>query len=145
MTRVDFHSNIADKLGYACRLVRKARVADAQVVVLAESAQRAALDAALWEFSELDFIPHVMAEDALAAVTPVILADADAGINAASWPHHQILINLTPRTPTDFARFERLFEIVSTTPEDIASGRERYRFYQQRGYLLTHSVAEPTK
>ena len=140
MTRIDFHSNIPDKIGYACRLVRKARAADARVVVLAESAQLAALDAALWTFSELDFIPHVIADDVLAAQTPVLLADDNS--ESAVLPHHQILINLTPRTPTQFARFERLFEIVSTHADDVERGRERYRFYQQRGYPLTHSVAE---
>ena len=46
------------------------------------------------------------------------------------------------QTPTNFARFERLFEIVSTNADDVAIGRDRYRFYQQRGYPLTHSVAE---
>ena len=140
MTRVDFHSNIVDKIGYACRLVRKARSADATVVLLAEPAQLATLDAALWTFSECDFLAHVRADDALAERTPVILAELD--VDPAALPHHQILINLSERTPPAFARFERLFEIVATTPEAIASGRERYRFYQQRGYPLSHSVAE---
>lgn len=142
MTRVDFHSNIGDKVGYVCRLVRKARAADACVVILAEPPQLAALDAALWTFSELDFIPHVMADDVLAPQTPVLLKAT--GADAPALPHHQILINLTDRTPPEFARFERLFEIVSVKPEDIDSGRERYRFYQQRGYPLTHFVADKT-
>ena len=140
MTRIDFHSNIPDKINYACRLVRKARTADARIVVLAESAQLAALDAALWTFSELDFIPHVLADDALAARTPVLLTAEIA--EAPALPHHQILINLTRQTPAEFARFERLFEIVSSDAEDLERGRQRYRFYQQRGYPLTHSVAD---
>jgi DNA polymerase IIIc chi subunit len=32
MTRIDFHSNVADKLHYACRLIRKAR-SNSKVVV----------------------------------------------------------------------------------------------------------------
>ncbi|MDP9109043.1 MAG: DNA polymerase III subunit chi [Pseudomonadota bacterium] len=140
MTRVDFHSNIADKIGYTCRLVRKARAADAQVVVWADAAQLAALDAALWSFSEFDFIAHVGADDQLAARTPVLLAIAQDA--PQSLPHHQILINLTAQPPVHFARFERLFEIVTPTPDEVASGRERYRYYQQRGYPLTHTVAD---
>jgi DNA polymerase III subunit chi len=141
MTRIDFHSNIPDKIGYACRLVRKARAANCQVVLLASDAQHVArLDAALWSFSELDFLPHVMADDALAASTPVILTD-----NATTdLPHHQILINLTTSTPAHFARFERLFEVISSEDDDKLAGRERYRFYQQRGYPLTHFVADKT-
>jgi DNA polymerase-3 subunit chi len=141
MTRVDFHSKVPDKLLYACRLVRKACAADMRVVVFTQDrTQLDALDEALWTFSEQDFLPHVMAGDALAAQTPVILTDdADAVL-----PHHQILINLSGETPAHFARFERLFEVISTDEDDLAAGRERYRQYQQRGYPLTHFVAEKT-
>ncbi|MEO0317173.1 MAG: hypothetical protein RL404_850 [Pseudomonadota bacterium] len=138
MTRIDFHTNIPDKIGYACRLVRKARGADQKVVVYADPDQLAALDAALWTFSEQDFLPHVMAGDELAAQTPVILTDDDD----APLPHHQVLVNLAPHAPAHFARFERMFEIVSTDEDDKLSGRERYRQYQQRGYPLTHFVAD---
>jgi DNA polymerase-3 subunit chi len=139
MTRIDFHSNVPDKVTYACRLVRKARAANCQVVLLANDKQQASqLDAALWSFSELDFLPHVMAHDALAAQTPIVLTDSDS----ADMPHHQILINLTSNTPANFARYERMFEIVSSDDSDKLAGRERYRFYQQSGYPLTHFVAE---
>ncbi len=138
MTRIDFHTNIPDKIGYACRLVRKARGADQMIVVFAAPAQLATLDQALWTFSDHDFLPHVMAGDELAAQTPVILtADADAPL-----PHHQVLVNLTADTPAHFARFERMVEIVSTEDADVQAGRERYREYQQRGYPLTHFVAD---
>jgi DNA polymerase-3 subunit chi len=139
MTRIDFHSNVPDKLAYACRLVRKARAAQFRVVVLtADRHTLTALDEALWTFSGLDFLPHVVAGDPLAAGTPVILTDSDQ----AELPHHQILINLSSATPAHFARFERMFEIVAADDGDKAAGRERYRHYQQRGYPLTHFVAE---
>ena len=139
MTRIDFHSNVSDKIAYACRLVRKARAADCRIVLLANNrSQMATLDEALWTFSELDFLPHAMAGDALAGKTPVILADNDT----VELPHHHILINLSDRTPDHFARFERMFEIISSDDSDKSAGRERYRFYQQRGYPLTHFVAE---
>ncbi|MEM4989853.1 DNA polymerase III subunit chi [Collimonas sp. H4R21] len=139
MTQIDFHTNISDKFLYTCRLVRKARAAQRQIVILGSNAEDlATLDRALWTFSEHDFLPHVRAGDPLAAQTPVILA-ADEEIE---WPHHQILINLSGSTPQHFARFERMFEIISLADDDKAGGRERYRFYQQRGYPLTHFVAD---
>lgn len=139
MTRVDFHSKVPDKLLYACRLVRKARAADMRVVVYLQDAQQLqALDEALWTFSEQDFLPHVVASDALAMQTPVILTDNETD----TLPHHQVLINLSRQTPGHFARFERLFEVVSTDENDLLAGRERYKQYQQRGYPLTHFVAE---
>jgi DNA polymerase III subunit chi len=139
MTRIDFHSNVPDKIAYTCRLVRKARAARFRVVLLTgDKAQLATLDEALWSFSALDFLPHVGSDDPLAADTPIILTASDQ----AELPHHEILINLAPVTPTHFARFERMFEIISSDDADKAAGRERYRFYQQRGYPLTHYVAE---
>ena len=139
MTRIDFHTNIPDKIVYACRLVRKAYAANCRVVMLSkEPAQLAALDDALWTFSDQDFLPHVRLDDHLAARTPVILSDADA----AEFPHYEVLINLSSATPAQFARFERMIEIISLDEEDRAAGRERYRYYQQRGYPLTHFVAE---
>ena len=140
MTRIDFHSNVPDKMSYACRLVRKAHAAQCRVVLLTgDKDSLAALDTALWTFSEPDFLPHVLASDPLALQTPIILSDDDA----ADYPHHQILINLSGRIPAHFARFERMFEIISSDDGDKQSGRDRYRYYQQRGYPLTHTVAEP--
>lgn len=139
MTRIDFHSDVPNKIAYACRLLRKAHTAGFRVaVVTQDQADLAELDQALWTFSELDFLPHVMADDPLAAQTPIILTDADT----TELPHHQILVNLSTRTPAHFARFERMFEIISLDDADKSAGRERFRFYKQRGYPLTHFVAE---
>jgi DNA polymerase-3 subunit chi len=141
MTRIDFHTNIADKLGYACRLARKAYASQAKVVLLAEDAQQAAqLNEALWTIGDTDFIPHVMAGDALAGETPVIVADSDD----APLPHHDMLVNLTRRTPAHFAQFARVFEIISTDEQDAAAGRQRYVAYKQQQYPLTHFVAGQT-
>ena len=139
MTRIDFHSNVPDKISYACRLVRKARAAQCKIVMLTEDHdQLAVLDEALWTFSEPDFLPHVSVDNPLAVQTPVILCDSDT----TDLPHHQILINLSSRTPAHFARFERMFEIISSDKADRLAGRERYRLYKERGYPLTHFVAE---
>ena len=139
MTRVDFHSKVPDKLLYACRLIRKARTAGMKVVVYLQDAQQLRqFDQALWTFSEQDFIPHVVAGDELAAQTDVIMSfDASDEL-----PHHQILVNLSTLTPDHFARFERMFEIVSTDEQDLTAGRGRYKHYQNRGYALTHFEAE---
>jgi DNA polymerase-3 subunit chi len=138
MTRIDFHTNIADKLSYACRLARKAYASRARVVVLAESEeQAAALDAALWTLSDTDFIPHVPAGDPLAPQTPVIITADDA----APLPHYEMLVNLTRRRPGNVDRFARVFEIISTDEADAAEGRKRYVAYKKQDYPLTHFVA----
>ena len=40
--------------------------------------------------------------------------------------------------PPQFARFERLLEIVGNEDEELAAGRERYRFYRDRGYAINN-------
>jgi DNA polymerase-3 subunit chi len=138
MTRIDFHTNIPDKLGYACRLARKAYASRAKMVLLAETPDQAAqLNEALWTLSGTDFIPHVMAGDPLAPETPVIVT-AD---ESAELPHRDMLVNLTRRTPVGFEQFARVFEIISTDEEDAAAGRARYVAYKRESYPLTHFVA----
>jgi len=138
MTRIDFHLVDADPIGYGCRLVRKIYRARQHVVVCCDDAARLkAFDEALWTFSPQDFVPHVMASDALAAETPVVLtASADA------LPWHDVLVNLGDGLPGGFARFERLIEVVGGDEAGRACGRERWRFYRDRGYPLDkHDVA----
>lgn len=138
MTRIDFHTNIPDKLGYACRLARKAYAAGAKLVLLTEDATEAArLNEALWSLSETDFLPHVLAGDPLAAQTPIIVTDSDT----AELPHGDMLVNLTRRAPANVDHFKRVFEIISTDPDDAAAGRKRYAAYRQQSYPLTHFVA----
>ena len=47
-----------------------------------------------------------------------------------------MLVNLHPSPPPFFSRFERLAEIVGTDAADAAAGRERWKFYKERGYEL---------
>ena len=138
MTRIDFHTNIPDKLSYACRLARKAYAAGGKLVLLTEdAAQAASLNEALWTLSETDFLPHVLAGDPLAAQTPIIVTDSDQG----ELPHGDMLVNLTRHTPANVDRFQRVFEIISTDEDDAAAGRKRYVAYKQQSYPLTHFVA----
>jgi len=138
MTRIDFHSNVPDKILYACRLARKAYLASNRVVLMAEDAEELArLNAAMWTFSATDFLPHVLAGDALAGQTPIVLTDSDA----ADLPHTDVLVNLSRRAPARLAHFARVFEIISMDEDDAAAGRKRYVAYKQNEYPLTHFVA----
>jgi DNA polymerase-3 subunit chi len=137
MTRIDFHTNVPDKIAYACRLVRKACAANNRVALMADdAAQLAELNAAMWAFSATDFLPHVLAGDALAPQTQIILTDNDE----AELPHKELLVNLSRRAPSGVAQFERMIEVISSDEDDAAAGRKRYVAYKQQDYPLTHFV-----
>lgn len=137
MTRVDFHTNLADKLAYTCRLVRKAHAAGGKVVVLAQDAAQAArLDEAMWTFSDTDFVPHVLAGHALATRTPVIIT-----VGGEALPHNDMLVNLTHEIPQAASSFARVFEMVGRDEADVAAGRARYAAYKRDGFPLEHHVA----
>jgi DNA polymerase-3 subunit chi len=53
-----------------------------------------------------------------------------------------VLINLAAKVPSFFSRFERVAEIVTTDDQAKEQARDRYKFYQQRGYELeTHKLS----
>ncbi len=133
MTQVDFHVNVADKLAYACRLVRKVHQAGHRVVVHCEDDESLdRFDRALWSLAPLEFIPHVRASDPVAARTPVLLASG-----GTEFAHYDVMVNLGSTPPACFTRFERLLEVVSAQDDDRQAGRVRYRHYKDRGYPLS--------
>lgn len=137
MTEVTFYTFAADPTDVARRLAAKAWAAGKQVFVYApDPAQAEHFDRLLWTQPALAFVPHCRDSDPLAAETPVVI-----GANAAVLPRADVIVNLGEHWPPDFARFERLLEIVGADDASRAAGRERYRFYQTRGYALsTHDL-----
>ena len=135
MTEVAFHFNAPDKLGYACRLLRKAVGTGAKVVVTGEPRLLGELDVALWTFSALEFIPHCRDQGtppSVLASSAVVLADS-----ARTAPHHEVLVNLGQTVPDGFEGFERLIEVVTEDEADRALARQRWKHYAARGYAIT--------
>lgn len=139
MTGVEFHFNAPDKLGYACRLLRKAAGKGAKVAVTADAGLLRELDAVLWTFSPLEFVPHChsTAPASVLQASPIVLCEA-----ARSAPHHQVLVNLGAQVPEGFERFERLIEVVTQDEEDRARARSRWQHYKARGYALERKDLE---
>lgn len=140
MTEVAFHFNMPDKLPYLCRLLRKAAAQGAQVAVTGPQPVLDELDAALWSFSETDFVPHCRADsDAVVrAASPIVL-----GVEPTQSAHHEVLLNLGAQVPAGFERFERVIEIVGADDQERAQSRARWKYYQQRGYaLVRHDFAD---
>ena len=132
MTTIDFYTHVDDALSVAAKLVAKAWTQHGSVRVLTPDAQATeALDRLLWLQPATGFLPHCRLRSPLAGETPIIVDHA---------PEHEgpaaVLINLAPSPPPFFSRFERLAEIVPAGEAEAQAGRERYRFYRERGYEL---------
>ena len=146
MARIDFHSNVSDKLEYVCRLVRKIWSSTAEgesprnIVVLGEMADLKKLDELLWTFSPTDFLPHCFISDEGAIDTPIVLADSFAATIASDIPHADIFIHIGMRMPENvealLARFPRLLEVVTTNEVERLAGRQRYKTYRDLGHEL---------
>lgn len=139
MTTIDFYTHVADRLDVAARLVAKAYAAHGSVRVLTpDRATTDALDRLLWIQSALSFLPHCRMDSAIASETPIWIDDALEHNGPAA-----VLVNLHSKPAPFFSRFERLAEVVGTDDADLAAGRERFRFYRERGYdLRSHNLAE---
>ena len=137
MTTVDFHSGVADKLDYTCRLLRKAWRAGSRVLVTGEPAQLARLDALLWTFEPGEFIPHarLRAGQAIApllARTPIWLADSPDSLPAQAGLR-EVLVNIGPDLADGYQDFGRVIEIVAASETEVANGRQRWRQYLAAG------------
>jgi DNA polymerase III subunit chi len=140
MTEITFHFNASDKVGHACRLLRKAVASGAKVVVTADSALLRDLDVALWNFGPLEFVPHCLntSSAAVLAASPVVLAESPQAA-----PHQHVLVNLGASVPDGFERFERLIEVVTVQEDDRQSGRRRWKHYADRGYAIKREDLGP--
>jgi len=134
VTQIDFYTRAEDKLQTACRLAAKAVQQGLRVMVFTpDAAATDKLDRLLWTFPATGFLPHCRAGDKLAPATPVILDHLPDPL-----VHDQVLVNLCPDWPPFFSRFQRLVEIVGQEESDRQAGRERFRFYRDRGYEIRH-------
>ena len=140
-TRVEFHTGVADDIGFACRLLRKAYGQGVRVLVRAPRDRLSRLDRELWTFVEREFLPHLRfaapgARPPQAARTPVWLVDGEVPGDMPGAP--AVLVNLGAAIVPDLGAFERIIEIVGNEPDDQAGGRERWRAYKAAGLEPVH-------
>ena len=152
MTRIDFYilstDNLDARLRVACRIAQKAVQRRHHVFVnAADEADANRLDDLLWTFSQGSFIPHLVAGRGAAADgdEPVVIGvgDSDSADDppAEAGEHWDVMINLAQEVPGFFSRYARVAEVVDADPARRSHGRQRYRYYQDRGYKLeTHPI-----
>ena len=134
MTKVDFYTGSKDKLRTACQLSHKAMQKGVRTAIsLPDASTCDALNKLLWHYPATAFIPHCHSDAEEAEQMPVVLNHG-----GEKFPHYDLLISLHNECVPFFSRFERVIEIISDDAEDSRMGRERYKFYKDRGYALRH-------
>ncbi|MGE0099806.1 MAG: DNA polymerase III subunit chi [Hydrogenophaga sp.] len=130
MTEVAFHFNAPDKVGYACRLLRKAYLRGARLLVVVDEQDRPALDAALWTMAPGAFIPHASEADPdhVWSRSPIQIASGQPVKSEAT-----VLVNLRNEVPSGYEAFARVIEVVTSGDADRQQARERWRFYKSIG------------
>jgi DNA polymerase-3 subunit chi len=133
MTKVEFYTGVTDKLRTACMLSHEAMLGGVKVLLhTPDAATTLALDELLWHYPATGFLPHCTNEEAAVHDMPIVLGHIE------NFPHSQLLISLHLDCMPFFSRFERVIEIVTQDPEDARRGRERFSFYRDRGYEISH-------
>ncbi|WP_455199493.1 DNA polymerase III subunit chi [Kaarinaea lacus] len=138
MTKVDFYILKSGSPEHtACKLAEKAFLLGHRIYLHTESdSQARQLDEMLWTFRAGSFIPHQRYEQADEKASPVLV-----GNHESPEIDCDVLINLANDVPLFFSRFDRVAEVIGGDDAAKASGRERFRFYRDRGYSLnTHEL-----
>jgi DNA polymerase-3 subunit chi len=141
MTQVDFYilkdSQPQAQPLFTCRLTEKAYKQGHRVYIHSDSGtQLKQLDDLMWTFRAGSFLPHAIYAGGDAAGQPILL-----GQDVEPEGSDDVLINLSGKVPPFFSRFSRVVEPVAAEDSARAAARERYRFYQDRGYTLnTHKL-----
>jgi DNA polymerase-3 subunit chi len=141
MTQVDFYilkdSQPQAYPLFACRLTEKAYKQGHRVYIHTGShAQLKQLDDLMWTFRAGSFLPHAIYGGGNTTGQPILL-----GQDIEPEGSDDVLVNLSGEVPPFFSRFSRVVEPVAADDSARAAARERYRFYQDRGYALnTHKL-----
>lgn len=139
MTQVDFYvtqdasHDARERL--ACRLIEKAWKQGHRIHVhVDDESQARAIDELLWTFRDDNFIPHgLLGEETDATVL--------IGHHQAPEELPYLLVNLANEVPEFFSHCERVAEFIDQRESVRNAGRERFRFYRERGYTLeTHNL-----
>jgi DNA polymerase-3 subunit chi len=141
MTRVDFYilddAMATARAQFVCRLAEKAWQQGHKIYIHTDGpAQSSQLDELLWTFRAGSFLPHSLDSGADADSVDIHIGHGDEPMH-----HDDVLINMGREVPLFFSRFERVAEVIAGDEAAKQDGRQRFRFYRERGYpLQSHTI-----
>ncbi|RZP23562.1 MAG: DNA polymerase III subunit chi [Burkholderiaceae bacterium] len=145
LTRIDFYYDVKDILSFASRMARKLyyeKVISAKqplVIRCKDQSHCEEVSYSIQNFSKKDFLPCVQFSDKSADLFPIILSTVS---EIPLWADDIIvLLNLDTKIEMTFSSYCRVIEIVDQTELNRQKGRERYKYYKERGYeIFGHRV-----
>jgi DNA polymerase-3 subunit chi len=151
MTHINFYvskdEGLENRLTIAYRLINMALKNKLSIHIHTDSESTSKhLDDLLWKKDKTSFIPHLILPHSDKKLDPLSAIDKDSEfmheitISDDYEPMHNCdyLINMSNQRPEFFSRFEKVAEIIDSSPEILSAGRKRYAFYRDRGYTLDY-------
>ena len=139
MTEIAFHINIANPLEHVQRLLQKIWKSEAKAVLIAPDAFLQELSQALWAQTPSSFWAHSFARDdaALQAAGGLVLCTPEEALQFAA-PDSRVLLQWhhVDVPVAGFERYPRFIELVPSQDAAKAAARQRWKYYQTRGYAL---------
>jgi len=89
------------------------------------------LDELLWTARDVSFVPHEISPEPQDHCPLTLSMENFSGAEG-------VLINMGNTVPGFFSHFTRVVEVINAQAIDVNQGRERYRFYRDRGYKLNN-------
>ena len=140
MTNIQFYilsqNSPMERWRFGCRLTEKARGLGHEVYLHTHNLEEAQhVSDMLWTISPQSFLPHEIighADHADLHHNGILIGHTLEHLEA----HFDTLINFTDSVPAGFTQYQKMAEIVIQTEDDLAKSRERWKYYQQRGYPL---------
>ncbi|HTQ98939.1 MAG TPA: DNA polymerase III subunit chi [Candidatus Acidoferrum sp.] len=136
MAKVNFYllkqDSLQAVLALCCKLAEQQARQGQQVFILADSGETAQdMDRLLWSFTPDSFVPHVLAGDALAGQTEVII-----GVSATDAGNATCILNLGTEPVAVHAGLNAIAEFVPNDETAKAQSRVRWNHYKQLGHEL---------
>jgi DNA polymerase III subunit chi len=117
------------------QLLGRTLAAGQRALVLCRTAERvAAVDAALWECAEPDWLPHGTTADGDADLQPIWIAADDSAPNGA-----RFLFLIDGAESSRLGEFERAFDLFDGNDEAaLAAARVRWQAARDAGFPITY-------
>lgn len=139
--QVDFYileaTSAQKTLHFACHLIEKIYSDQQTIYVQVDSQQEAnRLDALLWTFRDISFLPHQLENGNHDDKTPILIGWGEIPVTPK-----EVLINLSKEMPSFYHQFKHVIEIVFPDPPVQQLARERYKAYREAGHEMnTHKI-----